>query len=144
MSGRDCRPLDNAPQTNQIRKYRDNRLGAVYSALYSFWSARHVATTARLAVGALHDAYSVILFNHASTRVITNDLTSSPDELLGVLLATSMGGGTNFSLALREGQAVMERYWSAERHAIWIRISVMYSLILRFTVTQGTGHDLPF
>ncbi|KAH9965571.1 hypothetical protein BGW80DRAFT_757653 [Lactifluus volemus] len=84
MSGRDCRPLDNAPQTNQIRKYFNNRLEQ-FIQLYTVLvcpPCRYYGT--RQTVGALHDAYSVILFNHASTRVITNDLTSSPDELLGV------------------------------------------------------------
>jgi hypothetical protein len=120
MSYDDRQPLDHSPQTNRIRQRYNNRLGAVYSALYSFWSARHAATTTatRKAVGARRDAYSIILFDDATTRVLTNDFTSSPDDLLNAMLNSWIGFGTNFSQALREGQAVMEQHWSTERHAI--------------------------
>jgi hypothetical protein len=118
MSSSDRQPLNNAPQTNRIRQRCNNRLGAVYSALYSFWSARHAATTTatRQTVGARRDAYSIILFNEATTRVLANDFSSSPDDLLNAVLNSWAGGGTNFSQALREGQAVMEQHWSTERH----------------------------
>jgi len=116
MSSTDRCPLPDAPMTNQIRQYANNRLGAVYSSLYSFWSARHVATTVgQQNIGARRDAYSVILFNGEATQVLTNDFTSSPDQLLGVVLRTRAGGGTNFAAALRTGQAVMEQKWNTER-----------------------------
>jgi hypothetical protein len=119
MSNGDRQPLHNAPQTDRIRLRCNNRLGAVYSALYSFWSARHAAAIAnRQTIGARRDAYSVILFNEATTRVLTNDFVGSPDGLLGVVLGRWAHGGTNFVQALREGQAVMEQHWSTERHAI--------------------------
>lgn len=119
MSFDDRRPLANAPATNQIRQVANNRLGAVYSALYSFWSARHAATApGRQTIGVRRDAYSVILFNEATTRVLINDFTSSPDELLGAVLRSQASGGTNFSEALRVGQAVMEENWSTERLVI--------------------------
>jgi hypothetical protein len=116
MSYNDRRPLPDAPMTIQIQQVADNRLGAVYSALYSFWFARQAATTGSgQAVCARRDAYSVILFNVATTDVLTNDFTSSPDELLEAVLRHQAGGNTNFTAALRTGQSVMEQYWSAER-----------------------------
>ncbi|KAI0250873.1 hypothetical protein BJV78DRAFT_1393001 [Lactifluus subvellereus] len=42
----DHKPLIDAPAANRIRRRANNRLGAVYSALYSFWSARDVAVNA--------------------------------------------------------------------------------------------------
>ena len=95
--------------TKVIAQYANNRLGAAYSALYGFWSARHAR------VGARRDAYSVILFNSASTPILINDLTSTPDQLLDVVLGHQAGGGRNFSEALRAGRAVMEQNWSTER-----------------------------
>jgi hypothetical protein len=119
MSNGDRQPLHNAPQTDRIRLRCNNRLGAVYSALYSFWSARHAAATAnRQTISARRDAYSVILFNDVTTRVLINDFTSSPDDLLGIVLERTASGGTNFTEALLEGQAVMEQHWNTERHAI--------------------------
>jgi hypothetical protein len=46
MCSNDRRPLAYGPAADRIRLRADNRLGAVYSALYSFWSARHAAVTA--------------------------------------------------------------------------------------------------
>jgi len=124
MSSSDRQPLAGSPMTNQIRRSANNRLGAVYSALYSFWFARHAATTAnQQVIGARRDAYSVILFNHTTANVLINDFTSSPDQLLGTVLRYQADGGTNFSGALRTGQAVMEQNWSTERTPVMIFLS---------------------
>ncbi|SRR6266478_5859278 len=124
MSFDDRRPLANAPMTNRIQQHTNNRLGAVYSALYSFWSARHAATMAgQQTVGARRDAYSVILFNSATTLVLDNDFTNTPDQLLGAVLGHWADGGTNFSAALRAGAAVMEQNWSTERFIPRLTIS---------------------
>ncbi len=147
MACTDRQPLSDAPVTARIRAQAPNRLGAVYSALYCFWSARHAAATAiqdtlaaRFGLGTLYsalhtfwsghpantpvdqqttstrrDAYSVILFNHLTKNALVNDSTSSPDQLLGVLLTEEAEGSTNFAAALRAGEAVMVENWSPER-----------------------------
>ena len=149
MASTDHQPLSDSPVTTQIRAHAPNRLGAVYSALYCFWSARNAAATAmqetlgaRFANGALYstlytflsgrpattvvdqqttgtrrhgDAYSVVLFNHLTKNALVNDLTSSPDQLLGALLDEKADGGTDFSSALRAGEAIMVENWSSER-----------------------------
>lgn len=114
MSENDRQPLVNAPATNRIARYSDNRLGAVYSALHSFWSARHAALNAD--TSARRDAYSVILFDHAVSDIISNDFASSPDQLLDTLLPHRSRGGTDFTMALRSAQTVMEQYFSTERY----------------------------
>ena len=140
-------PLANGPAAEMIRLRANNRLGAVYSALYSFWTARHATIAARQqsgsrrgydsvysaiysalwstsstaaaadqqAGGGRRDAYSVILFNDSSKTVLTNDFTSTPDQLLDVLLHETASGGTNFAMALNAGRTVMLQRWSAER-----------------------------
>ena len=118
MSKTDRRPLENAPATDRIRERADNRLGAVYSALYSFWSARHAAVTSGQqteSIGARRDAYSVILFNATTKSVVVNDFTSSPDQLLDIVLNETTERGTDFEAALQASQAVMEVNWSMER-----------------------------
>jgi len=95
-----------------------NRLGSVYSALYSFWTARDAALTALAGRGGTpprRDAYSVILFNEMANIAIQNDFTASPDQLLETLLAHGPSGGTNFNAALGEADRVLERNWSNER-----------------------------
>ncbi|KAI0250860.1 hypothetical protein BJV78DRAFT_1282923 [Lactifluus subvellereus] len=83
MSSMDRRPLANTPAADRIRRFADNRLGAVYSALYGFWSSRHAAVTAGQQIaGARRDAYSVVLFEEDTENVLVNDFTSTPDQLL--------------------------------------------------------------
>jgi hypothetical protein len=117
MSATDRRPLPNTPATNRIILHSNNRLGAVYSALHSFWSARHAAVNVGAqATQTRRDAYSVILFDHAVSTGVTNDFTSSPDQLLDAVLPYDSGGGTNFTMALRSAQTVMEQNFSTERY----------------------------
>jgi len=124
MSRVDRCPLVDAPMANQIRRSANNRLGAVYSALYSFWSSRHVAVTAnRQAIGARRDAYSVILFNEEATPVLTNDFTSTPDQLLSTILHQKAFWGTNFKAALQTSRSVMEQNWSTERAPVMVFLS---------------------
>jgi hypothetical protein len=147
MDFSDHLPLTEGPAIERIQRRANNRLGAVYSALYSFWSARHTAAVAgQRALGtqrrldtvysALHnlwaarnagamrgqdpaftrrDAYSVILFNDWATATLVNDVTSSPDQLLDIMLAEQATGGTNFTTALREAEDVMVQNWCTER-----------------------------
>ncbi|KAI0058500.1 hypothetical protein BV25DRAFT_1964893 [Artomyces pyxidatus] len=124
MSLDDRRPLPNAPATATIRQHADNRLGAVYSALYSFWSARHAAVTqGPSGAAARRDSYSVLLFDHTIATGLVNDFASSPDQLLAAVLRYRADGGTNFTLALQHARAVMEQNWSTERTPIMIFLS---------------------
>ena len=129
--------------TDLIRQSADNRLGAVYSALYGFWTSRHDAVPAdRQVIGARRDAYSVILFDEATTHVLTNDFTRTPDQLLAAVLCHQTGGGTNFTAALQTGRNVMEQYWSTERFETFYLATVQ---LIHFVIstTQSASHDLP-
>jgi hypothetical protein len=119
MTRTDCQPLADAPAADVIRQYANNRLGAVYSALYSFWSARDVVVTAgQQAAGARRDAYSVVVFDEKTKNVLVNDFTSTPDELLASVLIERPALGTNFTAALEAAGAVMKESWSTERPVI--------------------------
>ncbi|KAH8986573.1 hypothetical protein EDB86DRAFT_2954862 [Lactarius hatsudake] len=124
MSKGDRRPLPDAPATYRIREKANNRLGAVYSALYSFWSARNTAVTSKQqATGARRDAYSIILFSDTAKYAVVNDFTSTPDQLLDSILNESAGSGTNFEAAIRASQAVMIDNWSTERTPVIVFLS---------------------
>jgi hypothetical protein len=132
MSSCDRGPLADAPMTSQIRRIANNRLGAIYSALHGFWSARHAAVTVgrQSGVGARRDAYSVILFDSTTRSILTNDFTSTPDQLLNAMLAYQTGSGTNFSEALRAGGAVTEQNWSTKRLVSWSGVSPWCLLLM--------------
>ncbi len=116
MSRGDRRPIPDAPAADRIQEKANNRLGAVYSALYSFWSARYAAVTSgQQAIGARRDAYSIILFDDTAKNAVVNDFTSTPDQLLDGVLNERAKGGTNFTAAIQASQAVMIDNWSTER-----------------------------
>jgi hypothetical protein len=114
MSGMDRQPLQGTPTTRRIATYANNRLGAVYSALFAFWTSRQAAVE-RSGLEARQDAYSMMLFNQQATVILENDFNSSPDALLDLVLPHRPSFGTNFDVALLEAQRLMERHWSDER-----------------------------
>ena len=119
MASTDFQPLQ-TPVTQNIRRYNNNRLGAVYSSLHSFWTSRHAAlnSVAQNAAVARRDAYSMILFDHSTATCISNDLARSPDDLLNVIVSERAGGGTDYTGALTEAQSLMTQHWSNDRYAI--------------------------
>jgi len=103
----------------------DNRLGAVYSSLYSFWMSRHSAGASGPSRQATprRDAYSVVLFDDEIVNCVNNDFTSSPDELLDIVMEYGADGCTFYDLAIRTTEQVMRRYWSTERSPVVIFLS---------------------
>ncbi|KAH7910222.1 hypothetical protein BJ138DRAFT_1127056 [Hygrophoropsis aurantiaca] len=122
MSTRDRRPLPSTPVSNRIIRRSNNRLGAVISSLYSFWSARDAAVSGNQQA-ARRDAYSVALFDQSVVNVLVNDFTSSPNELLDAVLPYGTEWGTNFTAAIQHTQVVMEENWSTERTPVVIFLS---------------------
>jgi hypothetical protein len=117
MSCQDRQPLPNAPGTDRITPTANNRLGSVFSALYSFWLARQAGIDRNARLGRTRrDAYSLIFFDDEWSTSVENDLTSSPDELLTAALRYVTNFGTNFTVALEGAQHIMNSHWSAERY----------------------------
>jgi hypothetical protein len=125
MSWADQTPLPNAPGIDRIKPKANNRLGAVFSSLHSFWIARQAEfdRNAQSGGGVRKDAYSLIFFDSAPTTCFENDLTSSPEELLTAVLQYDADGDTDFTLALRKTKEVMISHWSNERSPVVIFLS---------------------
>ncbi|KAA1477853.1 hypothetical protein DENSPDRAFT_787266 [Dentipellis sp. KUC8613] len=139
MTSQDRRPLRDAPATDRIRRTCNNRLGAVFSALYSFWTARNAAATQgapAAAPAARQDAYSIVFFDENTTVPVVDDTTSSPDDLLSAILNTRAYGRTNFAVALHAARVVMEGHWNADRNPIVIFLSDG-QCALRDTAVEG-------
>jgi hypothetical protein len=135
MGRGDRRPLPDAPASDRIQENANNRLGAVYSALYSFWSARHAAVTlGQQAIGARRDAYSIVLFDTTTLDAVVNDFTSTPDQLLDIVLKERARGGTNFTEALQAGKAIMIRNWSTERFVPLFINPLLFGCALPYTL----------
>ncbi|KAL1696787.1 hypothetical protein GGG16DRAFT_43139 [Schizophyllum commune] len=123
MSLADRRPLANAPGYDLIRRHCDDRLGAVYSALHSFWIARDAAVSATGPQAARRDAYSMLLFNSSVSTILANDFARSPDQLLQAVVGQTAGGGTNYTAALSATEALLRQHWSTERTPVVIFLS---------------------
>ena len=117
MSKNDRKPLENSPVCGRIRPRMNNRLGAVYSALYSFWSARQAA------VGHQRDANTIILHAQGAESVCENDTTRSPSELLDLLLPNAPKGGNCFDKALKAADTVISKWWDDTRPPVIIFLS---------------------
>jgi hypothetical protein len=118
MLGDDRKPSLGTPSTAMIAACSNNRLGAVYSALHSFWMARDAAIGHSGGISARRDAYSVLLFHDLTEPTsIINDFTRTPEQLLQELLHYTGAYGTNFQAALTLAQSMMEIHWSTERLA---------------------------
>ena len=123
MDSQDRQPIPNSAGFDRIVSKANNRLGAVFSALYSFWIARQAAIDRKAPVGGgRRDAYSLIFFDDEPyMSSIENDFTSSPDELLNAALGFGIGGWTNFNKALNKTQELMTTHWSTERYRVFPR-----------------------
>jgi hypothetical protein len=132
MSLQDRQPSPGIPSTALIAQRANNRLGAVYSALHSFWIARQAAFNSSGGTGARHDAYSVLLHHHLAERTsIINDFLRTPDELLQELLPHCATGNNDFEASLMLAQRLMEDHWSPERSAQSAITKNYYILILK-------------
>ncbi|KAF9531678.1 hypothetical protein CPB83DRAFT_848544 [Crepidotus variabilis] len=124
MDSNDRKPLPDTPVASKIRARHNNRLGAVFSSLYSFWVSRLSAVTGQgQQPASRRDSYSVVLFTSDATTTLTNDFSSSPDALLDGILPYRAGGGTSYTNAIRSAKAVMEQNWSTERGPVIIFLS---------------------
>ena len=94
----------------------NNRLGAVYSALYSFLSARQTA-------GHQRDANTIILHAENTQTVCENDSTRSPAELLDLLLPNGPNGGNSFNKALKAADRAISIWWDDTRPPVIIFLS---------------------
>ena len=117
MSKNDRKPLETSPASGKIRSRMNNRLGAVYSALYSFWSARQAA------VGHQRDANTIILHAEGTQFVCENDTTRSPIELLDLLLPNAPKGGNSFDKALKAADTAISKWWDDTRPPVIIFLS---------------------
>ncbi|KAH7105369.1 hypothetical protein BKA62DRAFT_386244 [Auriculariales sp. MPI-PUGE-AT-0066] len=123
MTSRDRGPVSGTPVYNSIRNVANNRLGAVYAALFGFWTARAAAVAASGNNAQRRDSYSVVLFHHQAEIVLENDFNSTPTELLNVLLRKGADGGTNFNGALQAGHDLMEKHWHTDQNPVIIFLS---------------------
>ena len=130
MSQQDIQPPPGSAGIERIKPMANNRLGAAFSSLFSFWIQRQAAVNRNSLMGGVRkDAYSLIFFNHEQSTPIEYDYTSSPDELLTTALKFHACGSANLSSALERTQKVMASNWCTKRFG-----SSPWHSMIRFTM----------
>ncbi|QRV98718.1 E3 ubiquitin-protein ligase TRIP12 [Ceratobasidium sp. AG-Ba] len=122
MCSQDRRPLANTPITAQLTASCNNRYGAVLSALHGFWLSRESAASSSSSQ-ARQDAYSVITFDHNPVTRVTNDFTSTTNQLITQLSSQLGCGGTDFHKALCHARSLIESHWSSDRAPVVVFLS---------------------
>ncbi|KAF8607202.1 hypothetical protein BDV93DRAFT_467878 [Ceratobasidium sp. AG-I] len=124
MTYNDHKPLSNIPISSRLRSSCNNRYGAVLSALYGFCQSRQaLATSPRGIRRTRTDAYSVITFADTATTRVSNDLSSTTDEIIGQLIPQQRVVGTKFAVALSQARALIEANWDTDRAPVVIFLS---------------------
>ncbi|KDN33971.1 hypothetical protein RSAG8_12942, partial [Rhizoctonia solani AG-8 WAC10335] len=127
MRSGDRNPLANTPISQRLRLTCNNRYGAVLSALYGFWKERErdnaPSGRAHGAARTRPDTYTIITFNRTTDVRVTNDASSTTEQLIDNLIAASPARGTNFQAAMERTQTVLETNWSTERTPVVIFLS---------------------
>ncbi|CAG8763480.1 7362_t:CDS:2, partial [Dentiscutata heterogama] len=88
MMSSDCRPQCSNSKISHLWNTHNNRLGAVYEAIYTFIetrkNSRKATPTGHMAVD--KDTASLILFDYNAITAFENRSLSNPDELLKIML----------------------------------------------------------
>ncbi|CAE6509851.1 unnamed protein product [Rhizoctonia solani] len=119
-------PLQNTPITAALKSSCNNRYGAVMSALYTFWKSREAPSNvspSQATSPPRADAYSIITFSETMTCRVSNDFSSTPEQLIRRLLPQKASLGTNFESAIKGAYAIIEQNWDSTRAPVVIFLS---------------------
>ncbi|CAG8488857.1 9634_t:CDS:10 [Gigaspora rosea] len=122
MSRSDKKPLCNTPVYNLLKTYHDNRIGAVYTAVYIFMEAR-LAAQRSLFQSTNKDTISLILFDHEVIIPFENHVLTDSESMLNQMLPHRARGGTNFNLAIQAAGSLINTYFDPTRVNVVIFLS---------------------
>ncbi|PKC68809.1 hypothetical protein RhiirA1_440393 [Rhizophagus irregularis] len=118
MSMQDIKPIPGFLIYDDLKKKHNNRIGAVYQAVYSFMDARR--NSAQITIP---DSISLILFNNwASVPFEYQDLTD-PKVLLNSMLQYEAWLGTNYDSAITKAGSLIEAHFDSKKTNVIIFLS---------------------
>ncbi|CAG8499822.1 1587_t:CDS:10 [Acaulospora colombiana] len=123
MYDTDKRPLQNTPIYNQLVRSHNNRLGAVYNAVYSFIDTRISTFRSNNSFSynaslTPKDTVSLILFDHEAHVEIEHAPLVDPNQFLSNMLRNTARGGTNFDLAIQKAGFVIDNHFDPTNSTI--------------------------
>ncbi|CAG8444245.1 12971_t:CDS:10 [Acaulospora morrowiae] len=125
MNTGDCRPHGDRVKTACIQKSHNNRLGAVYEAIYSFMETRKSSRKATRAgeMSVDQDTVSLVLFDTAALVAFENRSLANSDELLEIMLRYSPGGGTYYREGIKKATDVIQGHYDPSKTNVIIFLS---------------------
>ncbi|CAG8578190.1 5341_t:CDS:10, partial [Racocetra persica] len=123
MSRGDNKPLQNTPVYNLLIAQHNNRMGAVYSAVYSFMEARLAAQARSQLQSTNKDTVSLILFNGEVIVPFENHVLTDSKMMLNQMLPHGARGGINFNLAIQKAGSLINNYFDPARVNVIIFLS---------------------
>jgi hypothetical protein len=120
LSGSDIRPLEKSCNYSKLQKSHNNRLGAVYDAVYSFMCTRMQTRHQQSSKSPLiadrvdRDTISLILFDDEAEIAFENEKINA-DFLLNEMLKHKTRGGTDFGVAIDKVDELINKYFDATK-----------------------------
>ncbi|CAG8501198.1 7794_t:CDS:10 [Ambispora gerdemannii] len=123
MSSEDCKPLHQRSTTSRLLRNHQNRLGAVYEAVHTFFRTRKNSGKATRIGAVDRDITSLILFNSVATVVFENQSLSNIEELLNKMMKFTPTGNTSYYEGLKKASEIIEKYHDPKRTNVIIFLS---------------------
>lgn len=133
MSASDQVPIPNTFIHRILKDQHNNRLGAVYDAIYSFMEARQSSLDKRKC----NDTSSVVLFDNSATTVYQNQPLDSFNNLLE-MMKYECRGWTDFAVAIKQASEVCLRNYQKQRYAYY------RSLLFKLNFVRPSNTKLMF
>ncbi|CAG8645767.1 11144_t:CDS:2, partial [Ambispora gerdemannii] len=125
MSSGDCRPRCSNSQTTRLLHNHNNRLGAVYEAVYTFIETRKNSRKAtRVGLSAVdRDITSLILFDNVATVVFENQSLSNTEELLNKMMSFTPTGDNLYHEGIKKAAEIIANYYDPKKTNVIIFLS---------------------
>ncbi|CAG8527594.1 5810_t:CDS:10 [Scutellospora calospora] len=115
MRESDRKPIQGTPIYNDLIKGHNNRLGAVYNAVYLFLKTRLSSQTAQYNKAVSRDTVSLILFDYEAIIAIENQPLKDPESLLNMMLQHNYRVGTNFNNAVLKAGSLIDNHFNPSK-----------------------------
>lgn len=111
MGASDCKPPGISTRTRSLQLLHNNRLGAVYEAVYSFVEtrkySRRSAQNGKMSVD--NDTVFLVLFDDTATNAFENWSFVSSEELLLIMMNHQTSIGTNYAAGINMASEIIKR-----------------------------------
>ncbi|CAG8512372.1 14490_t:CDS:10, partial [Funneliformis caledonium] len=125
MSSSDCKPICSSTVTSRLKLSHNNRLGAVYDAIYTFIesrrSSRKASPSGKMAVD--RDTVSLVLFDDNARTAFENESLSKPEELLTKMMKFNPNGWTPYQVGIKKASEIIDKYYNCLKTDIIIFLS---------------------